>query len=358
MSDLRTDFVDLENFHTLNHNETNEQVNINSRPATNYTVTHSASGILTLDALNGHSQTVTVEADITDFSVTNLPDGLPFLLILVGDGVSEHEGDFSSIELDDANTLSDTMSIKPTARLHICFVQHTIAAVKHWWAAGGVINYSGTESVVPSGLSLVGVAELNYTGSWSSTHSIPLPTGIVEGDLIEILVSTQMDPVRPNPSTPSGFTQRWDAGGDVGYRPRVAKFYKIATGGESGSVAVSWSESLRAHGCSMVFRGVDNATPYDVAAPTEFVGSGNPNPPGGTTVTDNCWAIAYCVGNLSGGTPSTISSGYTLLVDQDADDRSFVNCYFAMGVAGAEDPGAYTWNTDNSTAMTDFLRPA
>jgi len=354
MSNLPTSLIDGDPDHTDSHNDTNTQVNINSRPATVNTVTHSSAGALALDATDGHIAIVTVEADITSFSVSNLTDGLPFLLMLVGDGVTTHEADLSAININDTDTINASLSVGATARLQVSFTQYS----SNLWAPGGLVTWSATESAEASGISLVGTADVAYVGNFTSTLAVPLPTGIVAGDLIEILVSTQYDPVRPDPSTPTGYTQRWDAGGDTGWRPRVAKFYKIANGTESGTVTINWSESVRPHGISHVFRGVDQTTPYDVAAPAESVGSANPNPPGGTTVTDNCWAIAYCAGNKAGGTTATISSGYTELVNQDDDDRSIVSCYFAMGAAGSENPGGYTWNTDNSTAMTDYLRPA
>jgi len=238
-------------------------------------------------------------------------------------------------------------------------VQHTIAAVKHWWAPAGIVAYSSAVTPsTPSGISLVGFDDLAYSGSWSNSLTIPLPVGYASGDLLEVLVSTQYDPVEPNPNTPSGWTQKWDAGGDAGYRPRVAKFYKISDGNEGSSITITWSQSVRSHGVSIAWRGVDQSTPYDIGSPSDFVGSANPNPPGGTTVTDDCMAVAYVSGNKAGGTSVTISSGYTIAADQSADDRSLVLCYKQMGVAALEDPGAFTWNTDNSTAKTDYLRPA
>lgn len=214
------------------------------------------------------------------------------------------------------------------------------------------------------GGSITYVGGNTYDGSatYARTHAIPLPAvTILAGDLIEIMVATQdANGSMPNAaSTAVGYTQRWfKTGGTTSFRPELTKLYKIASGGESGSVTVTLGggpTTYRAVGASQVWRGVDQTTPYDVAEQTV----NTQDPASITTVTDGALVTVNMNGNRVPAGAATVSSGYTETVNTAATiQKSWVNCYKEIPSFGADNPGAYTWGPANVTTVTDALRPA
>lgn len=237
------------------------------------------------------------------------------------------------------------------------YVAFTNADADTATATAGAHNPAITSS--SSGITLVGTAETTYTGSNVTSINVPLPAiSILAGDLIEITVATQESPTAAKPDTPSGYTERHDGGAVTAFIPRITGFSKKATGGESGSVTVSWpSGTPRPYASCKVWRGVHGTTPYDATA-TTATGSSNIDPASITTVTNNAVVVVSAAGNKTPATASTISSGFTSAIDQDAVVRGLVECYKLKATAGAENPAAYTWATDNSAAITYALRPA
>ncbi len=352
MSTLPTTLVDLDPNHTAGHNTTNGQVNTNSRPATVNTLTHSVAGALALDAEDGHIALVTVSANITSVTTpTNMVDGLPFLLILKGNGVSGFTADLTNIQLNSSTNLSATHAVTTDGLYHIAFVKEGV----NLWAPGGVLDFANTGAV--PGVSFVSQAEYNFTETYKTSHVLDLPSSYQSGDLLEAEIISQ-ESVDPGAITiPAGWTLRWTNTPASSFRPRLTKVYKISNGSEGATLTIT-TPSMRGHGGSIAWRGVDNATPYDVAAPTEVQGSQNPDPAAITPVTANSLIVLYVAGNLPGGTPSTVSSGYTPVFDTDADAKSLVIATKELAVAAVEDPAAFTWNVGNSTARTEALRPA
>jgi hypothetical protein len=213
--------------------------------------------------------------------------------------------------------------------------------------------------IAASAITLVGGAfgELVDDNVFRTSHTVPLPAvTIVAGDIIEVKCSTQelSDPGDPALAT---YTKEYSLHDGVAYRPHVTKFWKVAVGGESGNLTVT-SSSTRMTAVSKVYRGVDNTTPYDAAAVVSY-GNNHPDPASITTVTDGAVVQCDVTGNLPTATPSgTQSAGFIVEISQIPDARAFFDCVKVKAVAGAENPAAYSWPVDNSTAVTHALRPA
>lgn len=209
-----------------------------------------------------------------------------------------------------------------------------------------------------SGITLVGISDTLYTGTNVTNIDVPYPSvsgGILANDHAEIYVCTQEGPTAAQPNTPSGWTLRGDTGV---VNVRTTKFYDTMAGGESGNVNVAWASGTpRPYACMLIWRGVNTTTPYDVAHQI-VTGSADPNPSAITPVTNGAVVTVMCAGNKTPPSSATISAGYTANVDQDAQFRGLVGCHKLLATAAAEDPAAYSWAIDSSTAWTDALRPA
>lgn len=114
------------------------------------------------------------------------------------------------------------------------------------------------------------------------------------------------------------------------------------------------------------FRNVNSAVILDTAIAQSggTGGSGNPDGPAVTTVTDGALVISAVVGNENTITsPVTAPSGYSNLADDSSSDTFSANVAMASvdaGAAGSEDPGAWGWaggsNLNSHGAATIALR--
>lgn len=357
MSTLPTNLSDLDPGHTAGHNSQNAQINTNSRPATVQTSTHSSVGTLALDANDGHIAIVTVSANITSVTTpTNMVDGLPFLLILLGNGSSSFTADLSNINLNSATLLSNSHVVDQNGVYHINFIKNG----SDLWAPAGVLDWSSEGGGGGgSGISHVNSVSTDFTGSSTTAPVFNLPSGYQSGDLLEVYVVTQESSAPGSPATPSGWTQRYTT--NLGsFEPNITKLYRIATGSEGSTLTLTGSPSARYHGGAQAYRGVDQTTPYDVTDPAIVYGDQNVDPPSITTVTNNAMVTIIAAANKVGGSAATISSGYTERLNTSVgQDRSIVLGEKLVATAGAEDPGALTWDSNfSSAARTCALRPA
>lgn len=148
-------------------------------------------------------------------------------------------------------------------------------------------------------------------------------------------------------------------------------FYRILQSGDSRSLTVDGA-GINANGVSvvvMVFRGVDDTTPMDVAAVTDSgIAFGRPNPPAITPTTPGAWiVVAGAAGAFSGAafTNSDLSTSTNHWRTGNGDDTQ--DSMIGLGVktnwaSGAFDPaqwgGGTTGGTDAWIACTMALRPA
>lgn len=138
MSNLPVNFVDGAAAHTAAHNNTNAQVNINSRPATAQTITHTVAGVLTIDAEDGYTAIVDVQANITSLTVNNLIVGMPFLLLLRGDPIFPYVADMSNVEIDSSTTCNAALHVPAGGYLGITFTETVNGDL---WAPAGVLDF-------------------------------------------------------------------------------------------------------------------------------------------------------------------------------------------------------------------------
>lgn len=233
---------------------------------------------------------------------------------------------------------------------------------------GGADAYAPSALTLPDvpvavgGIQLVAVGEEAYDSSIVGTSfPMTLPNVTIEaGDLIEIYtmsVETAANDLGP-PNTPAGYTFAWSKSDGTDYSIRISLFYKIAAGGESGDVTFTFPSQHRLHCGIHIWRNVDQANPYDVTETVSY-GHPDPDPPSLTTVTPNAVVQIITGGNIFGGTPvNSAPAGYTLLLDQSPDGRSFYNMSKEVATPGTEDPEAFDWGVQNSTSVMVALRPA
>jgi len=213
----------------------------------------------------------------------------------------------------------------------------------------------------PGQISLVGVNYLPYTGVFVTSINVPLPAVTIEAnDLIVIEVAAQ--DVSTNlgaPTTPAGYLLRWRRFDGVSYNPETTKFYRVAVGGESGNVTIT-VPNARWRAVSKVWRGADPTDPWDIVTEAAAFGNQNPNPPARTPLTVGAVIEITCAGNYpGGGLAGTPSAGFMVTADSTDDAASFLDCHKVVTVAGvSDDPAAYAWNCDNSTVVTDVIKPA
>lgn len=356
MTDLPTDFDDLDAGHTAAHNDTNEQVNINSRAVTVQSISHTASGALVLDANDGWIAVVDVEDNITGLTLNNFGVGQPFLLFLKGDGVTNYTADLSAINLDVDNELNDSLDVQADSQIQIAFVK---LPGGEYWAPAGVLDYivAVANDIFPRSSSVK-----TYTGAFSTTHAYTMPATVNSGDILELYVCTQNGGAPDvTPSTPAGWTQIYAVThpSNTAYVPKVTLFRKVATGTEGGTnVTVTWSTSIRAYGCAVAWGAVDTTTPADSAVSSTTGFFTNPNPASVTPVTDRAAVVVFAAGNIPGGGTITGPTGWTQVINTGASDRSVWLGYKIVSPAALTDPAAFVWAAGNSLTKVHTLRPA
>jgi len=362
-SDLGSiDLQDTDTGHTngpWGHDVLNDWMDIATRPASTQDITHSVAGGLTINVNQGHIINVEVQANITGLTVNNLVEGHPILLILKGDGVGTYTANMSSIWINPTTTLNSSLQVLNNDVHHIMFSKGPSIIGSKLWAPAGVVTWAVTAS--SPGIQLQSTNQYLYNGSFNTTHTIPLPSGIQSGDFLQIIVATQENADFTIPNTPSGWTQHSTYHNGVGFIPRVTTFYKIATGGEGSSVNVTWATSIRVHGVSHRWSGVNATTPYDIAdsAPQYGYLYADVDIPSITPVTDGAVVLTIFAANLTGGLSNSLPSGYSIVDDTTSSDRFFKNGQKEIPTATAENPGLYSGTDfDNGTAFAMTLRPA
>lgn len=200
-----------------------------------------------------------------------------------------------------------------------------------------LIGFGAVEAV--ASFPVVAGTNNSLTASASTTHTVSLPASISAGDLLLIFLST----IENTYTTPSGWTQLFQVSGSS--QNVFACFYKVASGGEGASVAVTCGAARE--GAHQSYR----ITGYTGSPESQTSSNGtdaNPNPPSLTPAagSGNYLWIAACGAYKSGSlTVSSSPSGYT----NGFSDQSSTGGVSAL-VASArkeaagtvEDPGTFT----------------
>lgn len=146
--------------------------------------------------------------------------------------------------------------------------------------------------------------------------NVPYPSGIVAGDVLVLNVGVASATVA---TLPSG----WIAGGvsssSGGNSPSERIMVKIATGSETGSLAVT-TASATSRGIMLRFSGVDNTTPIDGTGSTTASATATASHvlPSITTTVSGCALVAMAVAQTPGGTwttPTTQGGTWTELAE-------------------------------------------
>ena len=205
-----------------------------------------------------------------------------------------------------------------------------------------------------------------YTGGLTGG----IGTAADTGDLL-LVISGWASTVNANPgvSTP-GFTEVADLYANGTNDANMSVAYMLITGAVPSFIGVNSSGSSANGSCGlmMVFRGVDPATPLDVAT-TTATGTGNStgNPPAITPATTGAAIVAASLMAATNAGTFSAASGYTLggtLSSQGGTRGSGVGGCYKLNVAGgvAQDPGTMTASAGGSgaswCAATLALRPA
>lgn len=227
-------------------------------------------------------------------------------------------------------------------------------------AAGGGGGGGGTD--LGGGWTLVGEASDRVPVS-TSGYSVALPT-TAEGDVVVIAVARDNPLLAGGSSvTTSGYTELSSTNATG---PAFEYFYKRLTSTPDTSVvfdnsdSASWPMAI----VLQVFRGADDSTQIDNGL-SDDSGSGNPDPPSHTTVTDG--ALRIIMGFLDDDDVAasvTAPSGFSNLIAYDADTGSTLGCTVMMATAlaptaGALDPDAFGSTGSDAWRASHFaLRPA
>jgi hypothetical protein len=188
-----------------------------------------------------------------------------------------------------------------------------------------------------------------FVNSSSSTStSITLPAGLQANDVV-IICSMSDD---NNQNLPSGYTNGQNGNtNSVGYRWSYKRMGATpdttATGLSSGSVHIAFA-----------FRNVNATTILDASSPVIATGgSGMPNSPSITTVTNGAMVVA--MGFLDDDqTTATAPTNFSLARSANYSNGTVMAAYRLKSPAGAEDPGAFGGGgTDSWIGATTALRP-
>jgi len=205
----------------------------------------------------------------------------------------------------------------------------------------------------------VGEVEFNIVAN-STDQDVTLPGSPIEGDIV-IYAHAADQAVSPGVQT-AGYTDietdhsAIDPGHDSGWKqlgstPDTLVTFQQTSGNEQTA------------GVLQVWRGADATTPLD-AGPASAAGTGNPDSPEITTVTDG--ALVFSLGmldDLNIADSITAPTGYTDLLAHDntssVDNACSMMASFEKASAGAENPGAFgASGSDPWDAATIAFRPS
>lgn len=180
-----------------------------------------------------------------------------------------------------------------------------------------------------------------------------MPAGVQAGDLVLFVILTNTTTI---PAAPSGYTQvATGTATTIG----LGVWYKFAA--NSSEPAPSTTQQIfRATSATLLFRGVDQTTPIDVAAGASTGGTTAVTVPARTPLTAGAWDIA--IGSmLTSATNTTTWSSTNLTLDQasisnvaGSNNPAFVVGHFAW-TSGAFTPNITKSATSTRTLGTHFV---
>ena len=227
---------------------------------------------------------------------------------------------------------------------------------------------TGTEWGASPGIGGTDISYVTGTSDSANSSSFTL-SGLQAGDLV--LYFSAEDAASVN--TPTG--ENWVAIPGLGTQPdnngdpNSAVFYVFATGTSVTASGLNTGDE-EVH-VMIAFRNVNPINPFDVNATENNPGSGLPNPPSITPVTDNSMIVAVGLQDDE-AIANTISppTGYTTAVNMDSqggvNDNSLggatiMTAYKLLTTAAAENPASFTsssgGSSDANKGISIALRP-
>lgn len=188
----------------------------------------------------------------------------------------------------------------------------------------------------------------------TTSHTVTLPTGIVAGQLLLVLIGGE------NPSGtsfPAGWTELFDAGGSsAGW---LAGAWRVADGGESGSITVTTTGSVKS--AWIVYRFSNHNGTVEAATPVDQPGTASPDPPSlspswGSDKTK--WLVAFAGESPSQRAVSAYPTDYaddqlTAGTGNTAGADATIGAASRLLETATEDPGAFSLGgTGNWFAVT------
>ena len=204
------------------------------------------------------------------------------------------------------------------------------------------------------------VVEATNTGFATLTnYAVPLPSGIVSGDLLLMLIGNAANAARST-TTPSGWTSLYSVVGPSTLR-RGTCYYKVATGSEGSTQTVSANGSNRWATIAYRISGFQGAP----EAPTPATGlSSSPNPPSLTPswgAAKTLWlAVSYHValGAFVQGAPTDYTNVIQVVRLSSGSDSPRTASARRSFQGATEDPGEFSQSVTRWIAATIAIRPA
>lgn len=196
--------------------------------------------------------------------------------------------------------------------------------------------------------------------SGSGNTTVALPT-VLENDIVFVSVACDNDLSADGLSAGQGYTDIYHGTSAL---PGHHLAWKIMGATPDTTVTIERQSARSSAVLIQAFRGVDTATPLDATTTSASGGSGDPDSPSITTVTNAAWVIT--IGLVDDDAPitvTTVPSGYSNSNSQDTVIGGTTGAAVVMAsknVAsfGAEDPAAWVLSSnDNWFAYSVAIRP-
>lgn len=204
--------------------------------------------------------------------------------------------------------------------------------------------FSAAAAAVVSAAPVVQTTNTGFDATTVTTHPIVLPSGIVAGDLIFIVLGLAAAGIVLSP--PAGFTLL-DGTSSFG------AFYKVAVGGEGGTTVNATSASAqRAQWTAYRISGYGGS----ISRGTIVTGStANPNPPAVTPSWGASAATLFIAADtiFSSKTISTAPANYSNLLTATSSGAATGTAQRAL-TAASEDPGTFTNSSTASIAAQTY----
>jgi hypothetical protein len=211
------------------------------------------------------------------------------------------------------------------------------------WTKVGQTTFNIQDNDVNQDVTLPGSPQENDIVIYAHSSDGAVSPGVQTSGYTDLLT----DHAATNPGRESGYKV-------MGVTPDTVATFNQATGNEYTA------------GVLQVWRSLDNGTPIDDTPTTATGGTGMPDPPSFTTLTDD--ALVVAIGFLDDDNDAsnvTAPSGYGDLLAHDnsgtppPDNATTMIASLEKASAGAEDPAAFGGTgTDQWAAVTFALRPA